>query len=160
MTRHLNPQIEQIINDTPYLPLAFKSILTTDAYFAANEEMIDCLCFEREGYDIKSNFIVKHEDWQPTILIIATHKGVTILVEGGSKISDVLFGYRMTHISYAHIISIELDVRMLNGRLVISTGEGMEKHAIIQFNTAKYYRECERFMETLRKKIFGEVNAQ
>lgn len=157
MTRHLNPHIEKIINDTPYLPLAFQSILTTDTYFAANEDIIDCLCFEREGYDIKSNFIVKHDNWQPTILILATHNGVTILVEGGSKISDVLFGYRLTHISYAHIISIELDVCMLNGKLIISTGEGPEKHAVIQFNTAKYYQECERFMETLRKKIFGET---
>ena len=154
MIKSLNPQIEKIINDTPYLPLVFKTMLTSDTFFAPGENIIDCICFEREGYDVKSNFIVKHDDWQPTVLIIATNYGLTILVEGGSKIADVLFGYRMTHIVYAKITSIELDVCFLSGKLSIATGDPGGDHAAIRFNTAKYYQECERFIEIVRKKIF------
>ena len=110
MTKALNPLIEKILQETPYLPMVFSSMLHSDTFFASGEEIIDCLCFEREGYDVKSNFIVKHKEWQPTTVILATNYGITILVEGGSKISDVLFGYRMTNFSYEHIIGIELDV--------------------------------------------------
>lgn len=154
MTKPLNPYIEKIVNDTPYLPLAFKSIFHSDRFFVPGEEIIDCLCFEREGYDVKSNFIVKHKEWQPTTFIVATNYGITILVEGGSKISDTLFGYRMRHISYEHITAIELDVCFLDGKLSIMTGDISGDQAVVRFNTAKYYQECECFIETVRTKIF------
>lgn len=157
MTKPLNALIEKILQETPYLPMVFTSILHSDTFFAPGEEIIDCLCFEREGYDVKSNFIVKHKDWQPTIFIVATNYGITILVEGGSKISDTLFGYRMTHISYEHITSIELDVCFLDGKLSIMTGDVSGDQAAVHFNTAKYYQECERFIETIRKKIFESL---
>ena len=146
--------IENVLNKTPYLPLVFKSILTSETFFAEHEEIIDCLCFEREGYDVKSNFIIKHKEWQPTTLIVATNYGVTVLVEGGSKISDTLFGYRMKHISYEHITSIELDVCFLDGKLSIMTGDARGDEAAVSFNTAKYHQDCERFIEVIRKKIF------
>ena len=158
MAKALNPQIEKILKETSYLPTIFQSVLHSEGFFLEGEEIIDCLCFEREGYDVKSNFIVKHDDWHPTVLVIATNYGISVLEEGGSKISDTLFGYKVIHILYERIARIELDVCFLSGKLTISTGESQGGDTVIPFNTANYYQECERFIETTRKKIFESLS--
>jgi hypothetical protein len=97
----------------------------------------------------------KSENWQPATLIVATIFGITILVEGGFRITEDLYGYGIKHILYEKIASIELDFCFLSGKLIISSSLNSENETAAEFNTAKYYLEFERMIQVIRKILFN-----
>lgn len=114
------------------------------------DEQIEALVLlEREYLQEKGESPV----FAPAKLLMLTTYGLTIVEEGFVKIAENYMGYKVQHITYNKITNIELDVCLLSGRLRISTSSNGSNQSEIQFNTAKYYRDFEDFIDALRKKI-------
>src|SRR5512138_1890142 len=88
------------ISETPHLSPIFESILRKKEIFIEDEDIMDFLFIERTGFEIMGGQIQKNVNWQPAILIIATNCGIIFIEEGGYKITDTMYGYRIKHIQY------------------------------------------------------------
>lgn len=86
-------------------------------------------------------------------LLVLTSYGLIVAEEGFIEITENIMGYKIQHIPFNKITSIELDVCLLSGSLKISTSSYGKLELDIKFNTAKYYRNFEPFIGALRTKI-------
>ena len=146
-------KIRALIAETPHLPPVFEILLSKKSVFAEDEEIIEMIFLEREGYKAANGFFEKEKNFLPASLVIATSYGITIVQEGGNELFEKMYGYKITHLLFDKISSLQLDVCLLSGKLTISCSSG-DPESVIHFNTAKYYREFESFVDAVRRKIF------
>jgi len=126
----------------------FKEIVEKQSAFTENEEIIDLIFINRMHMDErdKSSKIA-----EPAKLIAATTHGVVFAEEGFKKIAESYYGYRMKHIFYDKIISLELDICFLQGEFKIVTNSTENAEITIKFNTTRYFQEFENFITNIRK---------
>jgi hypothetical protein len=147
------PQLAKIAA-TPNLPDIFRIILQSHDVFVDGEEIVDLVFVERDGCEIVGTNIEKYVNWQPATLVIVTTYGLTILTEGGFKISESFYGYTIRHLVFSKISSISLDICMLEGKLSIATAMNSNPETLISFNTSVYFKEFERLIGIIRKQMF------
>jgi hypothetical protein len=150
--KDLDAEIKKIISETPHLPAILENILNHNSVISSDEEIIDYIYLERQGFVPTENFFEKKSNWQPATLIIATSYGISILEEGGTMIVDRVYGYRIKHILYEKITSLELDISLLAGVMIIYSNNSSSEIKI-GFNTAHDYEKFERFIDVVRRKI-------
>jgi hypothetical protein len=143
-------RIKQILDSGLELPKIFKSILRREIGLGKEERILDVLLVQREYRDERDAKSPVHE---PAKLLIATEYGLSFVEEGFYEIADSILGYRMKHVGYSKITTIELDVSMLHGELVVSSYGELIAQLKVSFNTARYFREFQAFIDLLRSKI-------
>jgi hypothetical protein len=153
MKTHSDSQLAKI-TATPNLPSIFRIILQSQEVFVEGEEIVDTVFVERDGCQIVGTNIEKYVNWQPATLVIVTNFGLTILTEGGFKISESFYGYTIRHLVFSKISSISLDICMLDGKLSIATAMNSNPETLISFNTSTYFKEFERLIGVIRKQMF------
>ena len=159
MNTSLKNQISKITGIS-HLPSIFKSILENEdeEFLVPGEEILDTLFVEREGFDIVEGRLRKFDSWIPGTLLVVTTFGISILREGGLKITDSEYGYSIHHTVFDKISSIDLDVILLYGNLTISTSTSAHPDILVTFNTGVYYEQFERLIRLIRNKVFRSSN--
>ena len=147
-------QIRRLVSETTHLPPVFEVLLTKKAFFTEDEEIIDSVFLEREGFHTTDNFYEKEHNFHPATLIVATTYGLTIVQEGGTEVFERMYGYRIIHILYEKIAHMQLNICLLSGSFSIACAGGPSGDTVIEFNTAKYYKQFEQFIDVLRKQVF------
>lgn len=132
--------------DVPYI---FKQILKKETSMLPDEEIENIVFLEREYLQEKNESPV----YSAAKLLVLTSYGLILAEEGFIEITENIMGYKIQHIPFNKITSIELDVCLLSGSLKISTSSYGKLELEVNFNTAKYYRNFEPFISALRTKI-------
>lgn len=143
-------RIEQILDSGFELPKIFKSVLRREIGLAKDEAILDVLLVQREHRNERDPKSPVHE---PAKLLVATGRGLSLVEEGFYEIADSILGYRMKHVGYSKVTTIELDVSMLHGELVVSSYGEQVAQLKVSFNTARYFREFQAFIDLLRSKV-------
>ncbi len=133
--------------DAPYI---FQQVLKKEVYLLPDELILDLIWLRRET-QLEGN---ETRIYSPSKLLVLTSYGLIFAEEGFTRISEDMLGYKVQHIPYNKISDIELDVCLLAGVLKIATNAYGKNEAGIEFNTAKYYPQFEKFIEILRQKVF------
>ena len=145
-------QVRDLIAQTPHLPVIFELLLNKKEILTEDEEILDSIFLEREGFRTTEKYFEKENNFHPATLIVATTYGLTIVQEGGTEVFSQMYGYRIQHILYDKISHMQLDICLLSGKFAISCGGQCD--SVIEFNTAKYYKRFEQFIDILRKQVF------
>jgi hypothetical protein len=145
-------RIDQILESGLEIPKIFKSMLRREIGLGKEERILDVLLVRREYRNERDPRSPVHE---PAKLLIATEYGLSLVEEGFYEIADSILGYRMKHVGYSKVTTVELDVSMLHGELVVSSYGEMVAQLKVSFNTARYFREFQEFIDLLRKKIIS-----
>jgi len=155
MTTNLKDQIDRITK-IPHLPTIFKSVLENEneEFLVVGEEILDIAYVERDGFDFVGPTLRKFATWTPGTLVVVTNFGISILREGGVKVSDSNYGYNVHHTVFDKISSVALHVGLLDGTLTISTSTSAHPDTTIDFNTAFYCKDFERLVRLIRNKVF------
>jgi len=133
----------------------FKEIVTNQSAFTENEEIIDLVFIRRKHLDDKDK---KSPVSEPAKMIAATTHGLVYAEEGFKEISKNYYGYRMKHIYYDKISSLELDMCLLQGKFKTVANTSQNAEIDIDFNTAKNFQEFEKFVNSVRKMIINNRN--
>jgi hypothetical protein len=145
-------KIQEILEASRNVPYIFKEVIEKKSFISQDEEIVDLVFLEREyqiASDKTSKLVFKGR------LLIATSHGIIFMEEGLSEIATDYLGYRIKHISYNKLESVELDICLLQGILLLGTsGHNMTK---VQFNTTKDFRKFEQFVNTVRGKMLQTV---
>jgi hypothetical protein len=145
-------KIKQILESGLEIPKIFKSILRREIGLGQEERVLDLLLVQREYRNERDPKSAVHD---PAKLLIATEQGLTLVEEGFNEIADSILGYRMKHVGYGKVTTIELDVSMLHGELVVSSYGERVAQLKVSFNTARYFREFQSFIDLLRSKTLA-----
>ncbi|MGL4368990.1 MAG: hypothetical protein ACRCUT_04865 [Spirochaetota bacterium] len=146
-------QIRELIANNPHLPVIFEILLTKKSFFNEDEEILAAIFLEREGFRTTEKFFEKETNFHPATLIVATTYGLTLVQEGGNEVFEKMYGYRIQHVLYDKISHMQLDICLLSGKFSISCGSGASE-SVIEFNTAKFYKQFEQFIDILRRQVF------
>ena len=126
----------------------FKEIVKRQSIFTENEEIEGLIFIRREHVNER---VESSPVFSSAKLLVATNQGLVYAEEGFKEIRDDYFGYKMKHIYYDKISAMELDMCLLQGYFKVMTSS-KEPEISVEFNTAKYYREFEKFVNQIRKK--------
>ena len=140
-------KIQEILEASGDVPYIFKEVIEKKSFISQDEEIVDLVFLEREHQidSDKSKLVLKGR------LLIATSLGIVFIEEGLSEIATDYLGYRIKHITYNKLESVELDICLLQGILLLgASGQNMIK---VEFNTAKHFRKFEQFVDTVRGKM-------
>jgi hypothetical protein len=148
--KDVKSKISNVLEADFEVPYIFKQILKKEASLLPDEKIEDLIFLGRDYRQELNESPVQY----PSKLLVLTSYGLIIAEEGFMKISDDITGYRIKHIPYKKITEIELDICLLLGVLRISTNSYGREESSIEFNTARFYRDFELFVESLRSKIF------
>lgn len=152
----IETKIQEILDRGFDVPSIFKSVLMKESVFTHDEEILDVVFLEREYFnDTKKSSNV----FSKAKLLVATSHGLILIEEGMNEINTNYLGFKMKHIMYSKIASIELDICLLQGILKISFDSNSNTETTIEFNTSKYYRSFEEFIDVVRKKMVAYMTA-
>lgn len=145
-------KIQEILEGSRDVPYIFREVIEKKSFISQDEEIVDLVFLEREyriDSDKTSRLAFKGR------LLIATSHGIIFMEEGLSEIATDYLGYRIKHITYNKVESVELDICLLRGIFLIGTsGRNMTK---VEFNTSKDFRKFEQFVNTVRSKMLQTV---
>lgn len=127
----------------------FKEIVSRHSAFTENEEIIDLIFIKRKHIDDND---IKSAVQSPAKLLVATTHGLVFAVEGFKEITENYYGYRMKHVYYDKISSLELDICLLQGEFKAVANSSENPEILTEFNAAIYYEEFEKFVEIVRQK--------
>ncbi|MCX7024169.1 MAG: hypothetical protein NT080_06045 [Spirochaetes bacterium] len=147
-------EIAAIVDRTPHLPNIFRVIMGKQSVLSDGEEVLDSVFIDREGCEVFEDGIRKTELWKPATLLVATDFGITVIREGGALVATDFYGYRIDHVLYGKIARIGLDICLLSGRFYVSSCIGADEGISVDFNTAVHFRDFERFVTVVRKRLF------
>lgn len=151
----LEEKIREIVEEDFEVHHIFKEIVQNRSIFTENEEIIDLLFIKREHLNerLKTSPV-----FSPASLLVATTHGLVYAEEGFKEISDKYLGYKMKHIYYDQISALELDLCLLNGNFKVITSSSNSPEIVVEFNTANYYQEFEKFVSFIRKQRISYNN--
>ena len=132
---------------SPNIPSIFKTVLNKEYAFAQAEEYLDAMIISREYQNGLETFGNIHSRAK---MIIATNYGLIFIEEGDDEPGAEIAGFKIQHVLYSKISSVELDMCLLAGSFVIHTDFGNRTGIEIKFNTAQYQYEFARFLEVVR----------
>jgi len=132
---------------SPNIPSIFKTVLNKEYAFAQAEEFLDAIIISREYQNGLETFGNIHSRSK---MIIATNYGLIFIEEGDEELGVEIAGFKILHVLYSKISSVELDMCLLAGSFVIHTDFGNQTGIKIKFNTAQYQHEFARFLEVVR----------
>jgi hypothetical protein len=155
MSSTLKHQIARI-TAIPHIPSIFISVLENEneEFLLAGEEILDTVFVERDGFDYLGTVLRRFDSWTPATLIVVTNYGISILREGGQKITDSLYGYSIHHTVFDKISSLEFSVGLHDGTMTISTSTSAHPDTVVNFNTAVYFKDFERLIRLIRNRVF------
>ena len=141
-------KIQEILEASRDVPFVFKEVINKQLFISQDEEIVDLVYLKREyqtDSDKTSKLVFKGR------LLIATSHGIIFIEEGLSEIATDYLGYRIKHIAYNKLESVELDICVLQGILLLGAiGHNMIK---VEFNTTNDFRKFEHFVDIVRRKI-------
>lgn len=146
--KSLEEKIKEILESDFDVHHIFKELVSKQSAFTENEEIVDLVFIKRKHVDERDT---KSAVQSPAKLLIATTHGLVCAEEGFKEITDNYYGYRMKHIYYDKISSLELDICLLQGEFKAVANSSENPEIMVDFNTAIYYAEFERFVETVRQ---------
>jgi len=146
--RTLKDKIKEIIEADFEVHQIFKDVVKKQSIFTEDEEIEGLVFIKREHVNER---VESSPVFSSAKLLVATNQGLVYAEEGFKEIRDDYFGYKMKHIYYDKISAMELDMCLLQGYFKIMTSS-KEPEISVEFNTAKYYREFEKFVNQIRKK--------
>lgn len=146
--RTLKDKIKDIIEADFEVHQIFKDVVKKQSIFTEDEEIEGLVFIRREHVNER---VESSPVFSSAKLLVATNQGLVYAEEGFKEIRDNYFGYKMKHIYYDKISAMELDMCLLQGYFKIMTSS-KEPEISVEFNTAKYYREFEKFVNQIRKK--------
>lgn len=146
--KNLKEKIKEITEADFEVHQIFKEIVESRSIFTEDEE-IEALVFIRREH--VNERVEASAVFSSAKLLVATNQGLVFAEEGFKEISDQYFGYRLKHIYYDKISAMELDMCLLQGYFKVMTSS-KEPEISIEFNTANYYKEFEKFVNHIRKK--------
>ncbi|CCU80710.1 hypothetical protein HSACCH_02252 [Halanaerobium saccharolyticum subsp. saccharolyticum DSM 6643] len=146
--RTLKDKIAEIIEADFEVHQIFKDVVKKQSIFTEDEEIEGLVFIKREHVNER---VESSPVFSSAKLLVATNQGLVYAEEGFKEIRDDYFGYKMKHIYYDKISAMELDMCLLQGYFKIMTSS-KEPEISVEFNTAKYYREFEKFVNKIRKK--------
>ena len=146
--RTLKDKIAEIIEADFEVHQIFKDVVKKQSIFTEDEEIEGLVFIKREHVNER---VESSPVFSSAKLLVATNQGLVYAEEGFKEIRDDYFGYKMKHIYYDKISAMELDMCLLQGYFKIMTSS-KEPEISVEFNTAKYYREFEKFVNQIRKK--------
>ncbi|MCE0495723.1 hypothetical protein [Vibrio salinus] len=149
MMGDINNKISRVLDTDFEVPSIFKQILRKETSLLPDEEIEDLVFLDREYLRER----IESPVYSAAKLLVLTSYGLIIVEEGFIEISDNIMGYKIQHIPFSKITSIELDACLLAGTLKISTSSYGKMEVEIPFNTARYYEDFESFISALRIKI-------
>jgi hypothetical protein len=147
--KSLKEKINEILEGDFDVHHIFKEIVSKQSAFTENEEIIDLIFIKRKHLDERDS---KSAVQSPAKLIVATTHGLVFAVEGFKEITENYYGYRMKHIYYDKISSLELDICLLQGEFKVVANSTENPEILVNFNAAIYYQEFEKFVESVRQK--------
>ena len=146
--RTLKDKIKEIIEADFEVHQIFKDVVKKQSIFTEDEEIEGLVFIRREHVNER---VESSPVFSSAKLLVATNQGLVYAEEGFKEIRDDYFGYKMKHIYYDKISAMELDMCLLQGYFKVMTSS-KEPEISVEFNTAKYYREFEKFVNQIRKK--------
>jgi hypothetical protein len=146
--RTLKDKIKEIIEADFEVHQIFKDVVKKQSIFTEDEEIEGLVFIRREHVNER---VESSPVFSSAKLLVATNQGLVYAEEGFKEIRDNYFGYKMKHIYYDKISAMELDMCLLQGYFKVMTSS-KEPEISVEFNTAKYYREFEKFVNQIRKK--------
>jgi len=146
--RTLKDKIKDIIEADFEVHQIFKDVVKKQSIFTEDEEIEGLVFIRREHVNER---VESSPVFSSAKLLVATNQGLVYAEEGFKEIRDNYFGYKMKHIYYDKISAMELDMCLLQGYFKVMTSS-KEPEISVEFNTAKYYREFEKFVNQIRKK--------
>ena len=127
----------------------FKRIVSQESAFTENEEIIELVFIKRKHLDDSD---IKSPVQRPAKILVATTHGLVYAEEGFKEIKENYYGYKMKHIYYDKISSLELDICLLHGEFKVETNSSQNPVIELSFNTTQYYEEFEKFIDVVRQK--------
>jgi len=146
--RTLKDKIKDIIEADFEVHQIFKDVVKKQSIFTEDEEIEGLIFIRREHVNER---VESSPVFSSAKLLVATNQGLVYAEEGFKEIRDDYFGYKMKHIYYDKISAMELDMCLLQGYFKVMTSS-KEPEISVEFNTAKYYREFEEFVNQIRQK--------
>jgi len=146
--RTLKDKIKEIIEADFEVHQIFKDVMKKKSIFTEDEEIEGLVFIRREHVNER---VESSPVFSSAKLLVATNQGLVYAEEGFKEIRDNYFGYKMKHIYYDKISAMELDMCLLQGYFKVMTSS-KEPEISVEFNTAKYYKEFEEFVNQIRKK--------
>ena len=141
-------KIQEMLEAGRDVPFIFKEVIRKKSFISQDEEILDLVFLEREyqiDSDKTSKLVYKGR------LLVATSHGIISMEEGLSEIATDYLGYRIKHIPYGKLESVELDICLLQGVLLLgASGQSMTK---VEFNTTKDFRKFEEFVNVIRRNM-------
>jgi hypothetical protein len=147
--KSLKEKIAEILEADFDVHHIFKEIVSKQSAFTENEEIVDLIFIKRKHLDDNDT---KSPVQSPAKLLLATTHGLVFAVEGFKEITKNYYGYRMKHVYYDKISSLELDICLLQGEFKVVANSSENPEILTEFNAAIYYQEFEKFIEKARKK--------
>lgn len=146
--KSLKEKINEILKADFDVHHIFKDIVSEQSTFTEDEEIVDLVFVKRKHVDDRdSNSAVQ----SPAKLILATTHGLVFAEEGFKEITENYYGYRIKHIYYDKITSLELDICLLQGEFNVVANSTEDPEILIEFNTGIYHQDFEKFIEIVRK---------
>jgi hypothetical protein len=144
----LKRSIKKIIDADYEVHHIFKEIVSNKSAFTQEEEIIEILFIERNHLYNGDN---ESKVLDPAKLLVATTHGLLFSEEGFKEITEDYYGYKMQHIYYDKISSLELDICLLEGKFKVISNSSQNPEIEVNFNTAEYFKKFEHFINTVRK---------
>ena len=149
MNEALEQKINKIIDSRDDTPIIFKVILKKELAIEAQEEIIDLIHIRREIGDNGR----KAGDFAKSVLLVATNYGLMVVEEGMNDTHLEYGGYRIRHMMYSKIKSLDFNSCLLIGQLRAVTGSPSEPDLMVEFNSSKYYQDIAAIVDIIRGKM-------
>jgi hypothetical protein len=149
MNEALEQKINKIIDSRDDTPIIFKVILKKELAIDAQEEILDLAYIRREHSDNGR----KSGEFAKSVLLITTNYGLMVVEEGMNDTHLEYGGYRIRHMMYSKIKSLDFNSCLLIGQLRAVTGSPSEPDLMVEFNTSKYYQEIATIVDIIRGKM-------
>lgn len=153
--KSLKQKIDEIITADFEIHYIFKEIVKNKSIFTKDEEIVDLMFMKREYLNESKN---SSQVYSAAKLLVATTHGLVYAEEGFVEINDDYMGYKIKHIDYDKISSLELDLSLLKGEFSVVTGSSVSTELYLEFNKASYFKEFENFVNIIRKEKLGYEN--
>ena len=145
MKEELENKIRKIIESTEDTPDIFRPVLKKEMALSKQEEILGVVNIKREYVDKAKKDVV----YARAILLIATNFGLISVEEAQEQLKLEYGGYRIRHVMYSKISSLDFDSCLLTGLLKIEIGSNLPS-LVIEFNTSRYYLEIEEMADLIR----------
>ncbi|PUU89075.1 MULTISPECIES: hypothetical protein [Halanaerobium] len=151
----LEQKINSILEAKNDVHHIFKEVISKKSIFTEKEDIIDLIFIKREHLNERD---IESSVYKSAKLLVATTHGIIFLEEGFKEITDNYLGYRIKHLYYDKISSIELDICLLEGQFKIITDSSEDPVVKVKFNSSNYYEPFENFVDQIRKQRFNFKN--